>query len=65
MPENNNYAQLVFTDMQGRIIKTVDIKQSGKGQLKVYAANLSQGIYQYSIVVDGKVIDTKKMLVEK
>ncbi|CAG0987856.1 hypothetical protein FLAV_02137 [Flavobacteriales bacterium] len=51
--------------MQGRIIKTVDIKQSGKGQLKVYAANLSQGIYQYSIVVDGKVIDTKKMLAEK
>ncbi len=65
IPENNNYAQLIFTDMHGRIIKTVDIKQSGKGQLRVYAANLSQGIYQYSIVVDGKIIDTKKMLVEK
>ncbi|WKZ74245.1 MAG: tail fiber domain-containing protein [Vicingaceae bacterium] len=65
IPENNNYAQLIFTDMQGRIIKTVDIKQTGKGQLKVYAANLSQGIYQYSIVVDGKIIDTKKVLVEK
>ncbi|NOG95449.1 MAG: hypothetical protein HND27_06675 [Bacteroidetes bacterium] len=51
--------------MQGRIIKTVDINQTGHGQLKVYAANLSQGIYQYSIVVDGKIIDTKKMLVEK
>lgn len=51
--------------MHGRIIKTVDIKQSGHGQLKVYAANLSQGIYQYSIVVDGKVMDTKKMVVEK
>ncbi|MBL1179974.1 MAG: T9SS type A sorting domain-containing protein [Bacteroidetes bacterium] len=65
IPKNNNYAQLIFTDMHGRIIKTVDIKQSGKGQLKVYAANLSQGVYQYSIVVDGKIIDTKKMLVEK
>ncbi|CAG0994712.1 hypothetical protein FLAV_02511 [Flavobacteriales bacterium] len=60
-----NYAQLIFTDMQGRIIKTVDINQTGHGQLKVYAAHLIQGIYQYSIVVDRKVIDTKKMLVEK
>ncbi|MCL4817378.1 MAG: hypothetical protein HND27_09675 [Bacteroidetes bacterium] len=51
--------------MQGRIIKTVDINQTGHGQLKVYAAHLIQGIYQYSIVVDRKVIDTKKMLVEK
>ncbi|MBV6461599.1 MAG: hypothetical protein HJHJAOHD_01729 [Flavobacteriales bacterium] len=65
IPENIRYAQIIFTDMHGRIIKTIDIKQSGNGQLKVYAANLSQGIYQYSIVVDGKVIDTKKMLVEK
>ncbi|NUM50814.1 MAG: hypothetical protein HUU48_06825 [Flavobacteriales bacterium] len=48
-----------------RGIKTLDIKQSGKSQLKVYAVHLSQGIYQYSIVVDGKVIDTKKMVVEK
>jgi len=65
IPENINYAQIIFTDMQGRIIKTVDIKQTGHGQLKVYVANLSQGIYQYSILVDGKVIDTKKMVVEK
>lgn len=65
IPENTGYAQIIFTDMHGRIIKTVDIKQSGNSQLKVYAANLSQGIYQYSIVVDGKVIDTKKMVVEK
>jgi len=65
IPENINYAQIIFTDMQGRIIKTVDINQTGHGQLKVYATNLSQGIYQYSILVDGKVIDTKKMVVEK
>jgi hypothetical protein len=65
IPENINYAQIIFTDIQGRIIKTLDINQTGHGQLKVYAANLSQGIYQYSILVDGKVIDTKKMVVEK
>jgi hypothetical protein len=65
IPDNINYAQIIFTDMHGRIIKTVDINQTGHGQLKVYAANLSQGIYQYSILVDGKVIETKKMVVEK
>ncbi len=43
-------------------MKTVDITASGNGMIKVYAANLSSGIYTYSLVVDGKVVETKKMM---
>ncbi len=65
IPDNINYAQIIFTDNYGRIMKTVDIKISGAGMIKVYAANLSSGTYTYSLMVDGKVVETKKMMCVK
>jgi len=65
IPEDIKYAQIIFSDNYGKILKTVDITTSGYGVLKVYAANLSSGMYTYSIIVDGKVIDTKKMVCTK
>ena len=65
IPDNINYSQIVFTDNYGRIMKTVDIKISGNGMIKVYAANLSSGTYTYSLMVDGKVVETKKMMCVK
>ncbi|MBS1647671.1 MAG: hypothetical protein JST67_10055 [Bacteroidetes bacterium] len=47
--------------MNGRQIKTVDVTK-GKGQLNVYANDLTSGAYSYTLIVDGKIIDTKKMI---
>lgn len=55
-------AQIIITNMDGRVIKTVDITKQGKGQLNVFASDLSSGIYSYSLVVDGQTIDTKSMV---
>jgi hypothetical protein len=38
------------------------ITAKGKGQLNVYANDLTNGIYSYTLIVDGKVFDTKKMI---
>lgn len=38
------------------------ITKKGRGQLNVFASDLSSGMYTYSLVVDGKTIDTKKMV---
>ena len=62
IPDDVKFAQVIFYDNLGRIIKTVDITEKGGGQLNVFANNLGNGIYSYSLVVDGKVTDTKKML---
>ncbi|MBL0103515.1 MAG: hypothetical protein IPP51_07005 [Bacteroidetes bacterium] len=35
------------------------------GSLQVYAGNLSSGIYSYSLLADGKMIDTKRMVCQK
>ncbi len=61
LPDNTGFAQIIFYNNVGQLIKVVDIKEKGKGQLNVFADDLSNGIYTYSLVVDGKVIDSKKM----
>jgi hypothetical protein len=62
IPENAGFAQIHFYDMNGRTIKVVDIKTKGKGQLNVFANDLSSGMYSYSLIIDGKLVDTKKMM---
>jgi hypothetical protein len=55
----------MFYDNNGRVLKTVVINERGRGSMQVYASNLSSGIYTYSLVADGKLIDTKKMVCSK
>jgi hypothetical protein len=62
IPEKSGFAQIIFNDMKGQIIKVVDVKTKGHGQLNVFANDLSTGMYSYSLYVDGKLVDTKKMV---
>jgi hypothetical protein len=64
VPEGAGNASMVIYDMSGRMIKEVELA-NGTGQLNVYASDLSSGTYTYSIVADGNVIDSKKMVVNK
>ncbi|MCW5907636.1 MAG: tail fiber domain-containing protein [Chitinophagales bacterium] len=64
IPENINGAQIVFTDVLGTVIKTADIR-SGYGTVTVFAQNLSSGQYSYSLVVEGRVVESKKMVKQR
>lgn len=55
-------AEIIFTNVDGRVIKTHNITQKGEGRLSVFADDLTSGIYLYSLVVDGKTIETKRMI---
>ena len=50
------------SDYSGKVLRIVDIKEKGPGQLHVFAPNLSNGTYIYSLIIDGKVVETKKMV---
>lgn len=62
IPDDVMDAQLLFYDMNGRIIKQVNITDRGESKLTVYGDNLEKGIYTYSLIADGKLIATKKMV---
>ena len=55
-------AQIFFYDNKGTILKIVDINEKGSGQLNVFGADLSSGNYTYTLIADGTVIQTKKMI---
>lgn len=58
-------AVIMFYDNTGSILKTVKINEAGAGSLLVYGSKLSSGIYTYSLVVNGKTIDSKRMVKTK
>ena len=53
---------MAFYDAYGKEIKKVTIKETGAGKIGVNAHNVAAGIYTYSLLVNGKVVDTKKMI---
>jgi hypothetical protein len=61
IPTTFTKAQIIFSTVDGKIIKVVEVTANGAGTLNVFADDLSHGIYTYTLVVDGKTIDTKKM----
>jgi hypothetical protein len=61
IPSGINSAQLLLTDNTGRTIKSVQLDSSGL--INLDASGLSNGVYNYSLIVDGKIAETKKMIV--
>lgn len=59
-------AQILFYNADGKLINSSELKvKTGKGQLNVFASDLSNGVYTYTLVVDGKVIESKRMIKTK
>jgi hypothetical protein len=62
IPDNVLQAEISFYNFKGKLIKKVPLAGRGEGDLTVHASGLSNGTYTYSIIADGIVIDTKKMV---
>ncbi len=62
LPETVTKAQMLFYNAQGKLIQSVELSQKGKGSINVFAQDLSTGIYTYTLVADGQIVETKKMI---
>ncbi len=62
LPDNTGKAQMLFYNASGKLIQSVELTQKGQGQLNVFAQDLTNGMYTYTLVVDGKIAATKKMV---
>jgi len=49
-------------DMQGSLLKTYTLTNRGSSSIEIYGGELKPGMYMYSLISDGKEIDTKKMI---
>ncbi|MEO1655930.1 MAG: tail fiber domain-containing protein, partial [Bacteroidota bacterium] len=64
LPEGISQAQLLISDLQGRAIKHLPITQRGKGQIELTVQGWEKGIYLYTLILDGTLGQSKRMLVE-
>lgn len=64
VPDNAGFAQVMVTDMKGRVIK-VFTATKGEGQLNIKGGELPSGSYNYTLYVNNTRVDTKQMVLLK
>jgi hypothetical protein len=65
LPQHFSKANILVADRSGKTIKQINLTGSGKGRVNVEASSLLPGTYNYSLIVDGKVIDSKQMIITR
>jgi hypothetical protein len=65
IPEKANIAEIKITNLEGQLIRSIPLETMGPGQVQIDATNLSAGMYLYSLLVDGQLIATEKMVLGK
>jgi hypothetical protein len=64
VPEEQAVVQLQFTSAAGEVLQTIEVSP-GKGTVTVHAGELTAGAYQYSLLVNGRIIGTRQMVIQK
>lgn len=62
VPESIKSATLFVYNMSGKQIKRIDITDRGASRINITSEGLGEGMYLYSLIADGKVVGTKKMI---
>jgi hypothetical protein len=62
IPTNAKSASIMVFDLNGKLMSTFPINTFGKNAVTINSNKLSPGMFVYSLVVDGAIIDTKRMI---
>ena len=64
LPENSK-GVLQVSDVNGKVVKSFNVSGSGMQDVLVNTTSLSSGSYTYSLSINGKVADSKTMVINK
>jgi|GEM_PF-490794 len=64
IPFKHSNANLIISSTTGQILSNISIQKFGDGTIEFNKAALQSAMYFYTLYVDGKKVDTKRMLVE-
>ena len=59
---NSRTASVNIYSIDGHLVKSFAIHRTGDGKVKIDAGELVSGIYVYTLIVDGVLIDSKQMI---
>jgi len=62
LPDNVSNAIIIIYTLEGKQIKTIQVKDRGAVSVKISGNELSAGMYLYALIANGVVVDTKRMV---
>lgn len=62
IPAETGTARLLVFNMQGTLVKTYGIAGRNQAEVTISGAELNPGMYIYSLVIDNREIDSKRMI---
>lgn len=62
LAENVQKAMICIYDMNGTQLKCIPLHLTGYGNITINGSELKTGMYIYSLLADGQLIDTKRMV---
>jgi hypothetical protein len=65
LPNETKEASIIIFNSDGKLIKKIKITDRGSSNITVDASKLKPGVYSYSLVADGTIINTAKMIINK
>lgn len=65
LPQTYVSAKIIIFNLMGTQLRSYELTQHGKGSITISGSDLEAGMYLYSLLVDNKLIDTKRMLLTK
>ena len=65
VPEGSTSAMLNITDAKGQVVRSLTLTSRGTGQLNLNTSALAFGTYNYTLYVNGKQADTKRLIIAR
>jgi len=62
VPESVGQATIMIYTLEGKQMKNIQVNNRGEVSVKILGNELSAGMYLYALIADGKVVDTKRMI---
>jgi hypothetical protein len=62
LPETTGQANIIVYNLEGKQLKNIEVNERGKTGVTISGNELSAGMYLYALILDGKVVDTKRLI---
>ncbi|MFI5219003.1 MAG: tail fiber domain-containing protein [Bacteroidia bacterium] len=65
IPSSASNAEIKVLSTDGKELKSINVASNGAGEIEVDSHSLAPGVYNYTLTIDGKTIESKQMMVVK
>ncbi len=62
--EDMQDTRILVLDLQGKIVKSYDVSNTDRNELQISAADIGTGMFNYTLVANGVIVATNKMILE-